>query len=134
MDTKDRFEEDDGVWRAMLPRWTAPAAPDRLELALRGEFRRRHRRDTWRLWAGRAAVLALAASAALLVRVGGPARFARDGDPDAEHRDVAVAQLDLSGFEPVAQPRLERALPAATQTSLEGFEPVRKMTMTRRTP
>ena len=130
MKTKRRFEEDDeGAWRAMLPRWSAPEAPPRLEGRLRSEFIARHRTARLQLWAGRAAMVVLALAVATTVRLGGLARKAVDhAGPGA----VSVAaELDLSGFEPVQRLRLARLDEVVTETTLDGFVPLSKMTLTK---
>jgi hypothetical protein len=132
MDTKDRLEdEDDGVWRAVLPRWTAPSAPVRLEDRLRRQFRARRHAAAFLLWAGRVAMVALALAATMMSRTAGPGRVARLTDASAIPVAVAAADLDLSGFEPVRRLRLGRLGEVVTETVLDGFVPVGKMTLTR---
>ena len=129
MDPRNRFDDDDGdgAWRERLSRWEAPNAPARLEQALRGEFRRRRRVAAGQVWAGRAAVAALVLSAAVMARLGAPPRM---GAGRGVGRSVAVATLDLSGFEPVERMRFSREA-RTHDDGLAGFEPVRKMTLTR---
>jgi hypothetical protein len=121
----DDFDDD---WREDLKAWRAPRPGPDVERRLREAFRLCLRPDRGRLWAGRVAVAVLTMSAAVLVRVAGPAR---DGLPQGGRvvaatvtTDSVRTSLDLTGFEPVRQPRLRSAVPAVSEMSLEGFVPV----------
>lgn len=108
MQSKDRFDEDEGAWRTLLRRWTAPDAPERLEVCLRREFGARKRSAVLRSWAGRAAIVALALSAAFAARMDSGRPSAVASRPLIASGSIAVAQLDLSDYEPVLKMRLTR--------------------------
>jgi hypothetical protein len=138
MNRRDRFEEDDGAWRQLLPRWSAHEAPAGLERALRQQFRARRRRALVARWGTWAAAVALAASGVLaLVRLDDARQRARQEDDGSGDVCVSVvgdqvrAEIDLAGFQPVRRPRLTRLHEAASDTRLEEFVPVRRMKVTR---
>ena len=134
----DRFDEDDGAWRQLLPRWTADGAPPALERALRREFRRRRRNALLARWGTWAAAVALAVSGILaLVRLDDTRRSRRPGSAGPGEVRVTIVgdqvrtDVDLTGFQPVRQPRLTRMQEATSETSLEGFVPVHTLRLTR---
>jgi hypothetical protein len=134
----DRFEEDDGAWRQLLPRWSAREAPADLETVLRQEFRRRRRSALAARWGTWAAAVVLAVSGIFaLVRLDDARRSMREGSDGLGEVRVSIVddqvrtELDLTGFQPVRHPRLTRMHEAASETSLEGFVPVRTMRLTR---